>query len=108
MKSLSDITKDAVSAFAAGGGVGASGILTITLPGFRGAFEHTETVAVAGVSASDRIMLALAPHLDTDENGHDMLDVKTLAANAGTDTIEVVATFSELTSGPIKLIYKVI
>lgn len=81
---------------------------TITVPGTRnGRWEHRETIAAVGVTASNVINLKLAPALDTDENDPEMLDFVTLVAIPGTDSFDVLATFSQLQSGIIKLQYQV-
>lgn len=96
------------SATAAGGGV--SGGVTVTVPQLirgAGASEHRETVALAGVTPSSRIALSFASHTDDDENDPELLDVTMLAASAGTDAFDVILTFANPTSGPIKLNYQV-
>jgi hypothetical protein len=90
-----------------GSGGGASGLATITVPGPAGQFEHTETVAAVGVTPANRVHLSIGAHLDTDENANDMLDIATLVGIPGTDQIEIIATFTARTSGPIKLNYMV-
>ncbi len=85
-----------------GGGGGLGGVATITLPIQRGQYEHEETVAAVGVTASNRIILGLAPCADDEENCPEMLDIQTFAAVPGTDTITITAAFSQLCSGPVK------
>lgn len=88
-------------------GSGISGTATITLPS-NPRYSHSEQVAATGVTLSSRAFITLAPHLDSDINAADMLDIKTLSAVPGTDTLTITATFSALTSGPIKLNYMVV
>lgn len=82
-----------------------SGALLATVPGPDGRFEHEETLAAVGVTASMRVLLTLAPHADSDENSEQALDVRGMAGEAGTDTITVRLAFGSLTSGPIRLNY---
>jgi hypothetical protein len=91
---------------AGGGGASLSGTAIITVPAAsQGSLDHSETVAALGVLPTRRIMAALAPHDDADENHEDMIDLVTLSARAGTDQITFNVTFSEPTCGPIKLIW---
>lgn len=87
---------------AGGGGGGLGGVATITLPIQRGQFEHEETVAAVGVTASNRIILGLAPCADDEENCPETLDIQTFTAVPGTDTITITAAFSQPCSGPVK------
>lgn len=81
---------------------------TITVPGdSRGRNEHRQTITAASVTPSSIISIQLAPHLDTDENDLEMLDLATLAAVPGTGSFDVVATFHGPQSGVIKLNYQV-
>lgn len=84
-----------------------SGTSTVTIPTTlpAGWFEHEETVAATGVTASMKIIPSVAPHLDTDENAEDMLDLLSISATPGTAQITFKLSFSELTSGPIKVNY---
>lgn len=85
-----------------GGGSGISGEATVTVPG---GFEHLETIAAVGVTSSMKVFLSVAPHLDTDENDPEMLDIEVMSGTPSTDAIAVRLTFGERTSGPIKLNY---
>ena len=78
------------------------------MPGGAGVTEWTETVAAAAVVATDRIGVFLAPADDADENDPEMLDLLTLVARPDNGTIKFTASFSERTSGPIKLLWKVL
>lgn len=78
-----------------------SGDGALSMP--TGRYEHTETIAALGVTASQRISVWLHPALDTDENTPDMTDLISLAAAPGTDQITVTASFREPTSGPLKI-----
>ena len=110
----------AVGPTGAAGPVGATGAVgpagtavpwaatTITVPGdLRGRNEHRQTITAASVTPSSIISIQLAPHLDTDENDLEMLDLATLAAVPGTGSFDVVATFHGPQSGVIKLNYQV-
>jgi len=85
-----------------------SGTATVTIVSTSGLLEHSQVVALSGVTSSSRVQLSLAPHLDDDENSHEMLDVVSLTAIPSTDQFEVYAAFSQPTSGPVKLNYMVI
>lgn len=87
---------------AGGGSAPLSGVATITLPSGEGAYEDTETVAALGVTPTSKVFLSLAPALDEDENDPSMLDIVSMSAIPGTDTLTINATFSQLTSGPVK------
>lgn len=91
-----------------GGGGTLSGTATVNLPDGAGVLEWRETVAKAGILPADAIGLFLAPALDTDENDPELLDLLTMSASAGTDRITINMTFLQPTSGPIKLIWKVL
>lgn len=87
---------------------GLSGSATITLPSGLGVFEWTETVAASGVVPSDRLLILLAPDLDSDENDTEMLGLTTLVGSAGTNQITITASFDSPEAGPIKLYWKVL
>lgn len=106
-EALVDIVKAAVSAFAPGGGSTLTGVCTVTPAAGLGVLEWDATVAVPGVTTASRVALSIASHADTDENANDMLDIQTLVGVPGLDQIEIIATFSAPTSGPIKLNYMV-
>lgn len=80
------------------------GLATITVP-TPARFEHSEVVAAVGVLLTHQISLDLAAGTDSDENGPEDLDLRTLWATPGplVDQITVGITFTEPTSGPIKL-----
>jgi hypothetical protein len=84
--------------------VGLSGLVTITVPK-PGRFEWAETVAATGVTASNRIVLSIGAHADSDENSAELLDVGAIEATAGTNQISITASFDTKTDGPIKLNY---
>jgi hypothetical protein len=87
-----------------GGGAALSGQTTIILPS-TGGIEHIQTVAAAGVTPANRIMVTLAPHEDGDENHELWLDLVALTGRAGNDQITILAAFSTRTAGPVKLIW---
>lgn len=110
MKALSDLIKDSTSAFLSGGGGGSgvSGTVTITVPGGvrnYGSIEHTQTVSAPGVTPAMRLVMGLAPVTDADENDPELLSPIAIVGKAGTDQIEVFASFSVPASGPIILTY---
>lgn len=76
------------------------GVATITVP--RNSYEHTETIAVTGVLASNRIILGLAPCADSDENCPEMLDIVSYVATPADGSVTITAAFSQRTSGPVK------
>lgn len=78
---------------------------TLTIP-FPGAYEHTQTVADTAVGVSDRLQAWLAPTADSDENDPELLDLVTLTAQAGNDSVTFTITFSEITSGDILVFYR--
>lgn len=81
-------------------GAGIGGVATITIP--SGRFEYSEEVAATGVTGTSRIMLGLAPTLDTDENCAEMLDIVSFDATPGVGVMTIIAAFSQPTSGPVK------
>jgi hypothetical protein len=83
-----------------------SGASTLTLATPRR--EHSETVAAVGVTTLNRVVVDLAPADDANENDPEMTDLVSLSARAGTDTITFTVCFSELTSGPINLIWSAV
>lgn len=87
---------------------GASGQCTVTLPNGVGVQEWTETVAAVGIVPANSIGLFLAATVDSDENEAEALSVTALSAAAGTDQITINMSFGYPTSGPIKLIWKVL
>jgi hypothetical protein len=92
------------TAFAGGGTSSVAGTITVTVPNTNsGRFEHEETVAAVGVTASSKILLTVAPHLDTDENAEDALEILSMGATPGLNTLLVKMSFAFLTSGAIKL-----
>lgn len=83
-----------------------SGAATITVPNAR--YEHEQAVSVVGIVPGNRIAAWLAPGVDSDENTADLLDIRSLAATAGTDQITFAASFGERTSGPISILWSVV
>jgi hypothetical protein len=67
------------------------------------AFEASTVVSAPGVTPTSILTVSLAPALDADENSPDLLDLVTLWAEAGTDQITLYATFSDPTSGAVKI-----
>ena len=77
------------------------GQISVTVPNNR--LEWEQVVAVAGVAASDYIILSLAGYADSDENAADMIDLIDIAATPGTNQITVTMAFSSPMAGAIKL-----
>lgn len=77
------------------------GQISVTVP--NNSLEWEQVVAVAGVAASDYIILSLAGYADSDENAADMIDLIDMAATPGTNQITVTMAFSSLMAGAIKL-----
>ena len=90
---------------ASGGSASIAGQVVPTIPGPAGRFEHEEVLAAVGVTAGMQVMLALAPHADTDENNCQAINLRGMAGEAGTDTITVRLSFGSPTSGPIRINY---
>ena len=67
------------------------------------ALEASTVVSAPGVAPTSVITVALARSLDADENSPELLDLVTLWAEAGTDQITLNATFSDPTSGSVKI-----
>ena len=67
------------------------------------ALEASTVISVPGVAPTSIITVSLAPSLDADENSPELLDFVTLWAEAGTDQITLNATFSDPTSGAVKI-----
>ena len=84
------------------GGSVLSALVTVTVPAV-GALEHTQSVTFTGCTPSLRVMASIAPHLDSDENGAEGLNVQAISVAAGTDAAVITLAFGEQTSGPIKL-----
>lgn len=95
-------TSAAILADKLGGVSGVSGTAIVTAP--RG-YEHEETIAAVGVTPGMLVFATLAAALDADENDPAMIDLNTLWARAGTDEITFSLTFTEITSGPINILW---
>ena len=67
------------------------------------ALEASSVISALGIAPTSIITVSLAPSLDADENSPDLLDLVTLWAEAGTDQITLSATFSDPTSGAVKI-----
>ena len=76
-----------------------TGVLTVA----DNALEALSVIAAPGVLPASIVMVSLAPSLDADENSPELLDLVTLWAEAGTDQITLNATFSDPTSGAVKI-----
>ena len=80
---------------------------TVTLPSAVGVFDAEATVTAASCTPSSTIELRLASTADTDENEPEMLSLIAATAKPGSGSFALVLAFSELTSGPVKLQYRV-
>jgi hypothetical protein len=69
----------------------------------QNALEASSVISAPGVTPSSILTVSLAASLDADENSPDLLDLVTLWAEAGTDQITLNVTFSEPTSGAVKI-----
>ena len=67
------------------------------------AVEASTVIAAPGVLPTSLITVSLAPSVDADENSPELLDLVTLWAEAGADQITLNATFSDPTSGAVKI-----
>ena len=67
------------------------------------ALEALSVIAAPGVLPASIVMVSLAPSLDADENSPELLDLVTLWGEAGADQITLNATFSDPTSGAVKI-----
>lgn len=67
------------------------------------ALEASTVISAPGVAPTSIITVSLAPSVDADENSPDLLDLVTLWAEPGTDQITLNATFSDPTSGAVKI-----
>ena len=67
------------------------------------ALEALTIISAPGVATTSIITVSLAPSLDADENSPEFLDLVTLWAEAGADQITLNATFSDPTSGAVKI-----
>ena len=65
--------------------------------------EASTIISAPGVAPTSIITVSLAASLDADENSPELLDLVTLWAEAGTDQITLNATFSDPTSGAVKI-----
>jgi len=77
------------------------GTATVTVP--NGSREWSEIVTATGVTGASVILITVAAHADSDENGADMLDLVSMSATPGTDQIAVEMAFSTPQRGEIKL-----
>ena len=88
--------------FPGGGGGGTLNDLA-TVSNYVDRFTIIQTLPAVGVLATDKIICAIAPHDDIDENNETMLALSVLSAKAGVDEITFRLTFNEPTYGPIKV-----
>jgi hypothetical protein len=84
-----------------GGGSGIKTTATINVPHLS--FEHEQTVTFTGCTPTTAVVATVAPHLDTDENGPEGIDVIALVATPGTNNAFVKINFREQASGPVRI-----
>lgn len=84
-----------------GGSTVISGMVTVTVP--SNSYFHQEVVSLVGCTASMNIVCSIAPHEDTDVNSEEFLSVVALSADPGIDSATINITFSEPTSGAVKI-----
>ncbi|UTU08865.1 hypothetical protein CcrJ4_gp114 [Caulobacter phage J4] len=100
------LTKTAGTDYAAGwAGPAPATPATVTVP-FPPRYEWEEAVANTSLTGAEVLAVWLAPTTSSDENESDMLDLVTLTAQASAGVVTFKLSFSEPTSGPIKLLYK--
>ena len=80
---------------------------TINITDFKGVYDYEEIIAAPGIATTDFISLMLAPTTDNDENAPEGMSLQSLYAIAGTDNFTLRIAFNELTSGPIKLLWRI-
>ena len=76
-----------------------TGVLTVP----DNALEALSIIGAPGVVAGSIIIVSLAAVVDDDENTPELLDIVALWGEAGIDQITLNATFSDLTSGAVKI-----
>jgi hypothetical protein len=79
----------------------------LNIPNGVGFFEYTQTISDVSVLPTSVVLLKLSNVLDVDENDPELLSLQVLNATPATGSFEVLATFTEKTSGPIKIHYTV-
>ena len=87
----------------AGGILKGTATITINSTAFdnAGTYQHIQTVAAVGVSAASTVVLTVPAGDPEDENDFELLDIVSFTGRPLTDQIEIIANFSELTSGPV-------
>lgn len=83
------------------GGGGLSGLATVSA--YQDNYYIEEAVAAPGVAPANRIIAAIAPHAETDDNHEALLNLQVISAGAGTNEIIFRLTFNEPTDGAIKV-----
>ncbi len=79
---------------------------TLTIP-YPGAYEYSQAVTDASLTGAEQLMVWLAPAADdSDENDPEMIDLVTLVADAAAGSVTFTITFSEITSGDIRVLYR--
>lgn len=86
--------------------IATSGQLVLSVP--AGSVDHFQVFSVAGMTTAMRVLLAIAPHSDVDENHESMIDVSSLSGETGNGQLIVRAGFSSQTSGPVRINYMVV
>lgn len=77
------------------------GEAVVTVPNNQ--IEWVATVSAPGVTPTNRVIVSLGNHPDSDENDTEMLDVTGLSAAPGTDQITVCLSFATPTAGPVRV-----
>ncbi|AXQ69708.1 hypothetical protein HOU03_gp126 [Caulobacter phage CcrSC] len=90
---------------AAWAGLPAPKSATVTVP-WPPRYEWEQAINDASLTGSEVIQTWLAPASSSDENEPEMLDLVALTAQASAGVVIFKLSFSELTSGPIRLHYK--
>jgi hypothetical protein len=85
------------------GGAPLTGAAMLTVPGPEGRYEHEQQITAAGVTPTSRVSLSLAPGGVGDENEPEWVSLASLTGVAGAGQINIIASFWEPTSGPIKI-----
>lgn len=95
-----------------GGGSGARGVATITIPFLSerkrvGSYTHTQIVSAVGVSPSSFPTLTLKASEPTDHNDIELLDIKAFGCKPLTDQLEIKIEFNQPATGPINFYWSV-
>lgn len=81
---------------------------TVTVSVDNGAMEALQTFAAVGLTGASRVFVTLGTMLDAVENSAEMLDILSIGAAPGTDTLTVQMAFITPQSGAIPVNWSVI